>query len=201
MTGNNFFEKAAAGLAQNGNIQEKYIKLYAKAMEVVLAMGINLLTALLIGYLCGMLRQCVLFLIAFIPLRSYAGGYHARGYISCYLESCALLTAALLLIRYLGTQRTITTAFWQVFVISAIVVFTFAPLADANKPISEKETVIFRKRARLILCAEVLITVIFTCLRVDWSYPVMMAVAVSAFALVLHKCKEYLKTSRKQVGD
>lgn len=201
MTNNNFFRKTAAGLAENGNIQEKYIELYAKAMEVALAMGVNLVTGLLIGYFCGMWWHCITLLIAFIPLRSYAGGYHARGYISCYFESCALLTAALLFIKYYIIEKNITVRIWQLFLISVIVIFLLAPLADENKPISEKEAKVFKRRTRIILIAETLLVVIFTCLRVDYSYSIMMAITICAFALVLHIGRDFLKSTRKQIED
>lgn len=201
MTNNNFFRKAAAGLAESGNIQEKYIELYAKAMEAALAIGVNLISGLLIGYFCGMWWHCIVLLTAFIPLRSYSGGYHARGYISCYIESCVLLTAALLFIKYGIIQKNMTAEIWQVFLVSVIIIFLLAPLADENKPISEKEAVVFQRRTRIILILEVLLIVIFTCLRVDYSYSMMMAITICAFALVLHRGRDFLKSTRKQTED
>lgn len=198
---NNFFDKAAVGLAENGNIEKKYTALYAKAMEILLAMGINLITALLIGYFCGMWRHCVVFLAGFIPLRSYAGGYHAKGYISCYFDSCIVLTAAMLFLKYFVLERGGNAEIWQGFLVSAVVIFLLAPLADENKPISEKEAVVFKRRTRIILAAEIALVVIFTCLRWEYRYALMTSVLVSALALVLHEVKEFLNKNRKQSDD
>lgn len=198
---NKFFGKAAAGLAENGNIEKKYTALYAKAMEILLAMAINLITALLIGYFCGMWWHCIVFLAGFIPLRSYAGGYHARGYISCYFESCVLLVAAMLSIKYFVLEKGMDMGIWQMFLVSVVLIFLLAPLADENKPISEKEAVVFKKRTRIILAAEIVLIGIFTCLRWEYRYALMASVVVSALALVLHEAGKFLSVSRKQDDD
>lgn len=198
---NNFFVKAAANLAENGNIEKKYTALYAKAMEILLAISINLITALLIGYFCGMWWHCIIFLAGFIPLRSYAGGYHARGYISCYFESCAVLMAAMFSIKYFVLERGQDVEIWQAFFVSVVVIFLLAPLADENKPISEKEAVVFKRRTRIILTAEIILIVIFTCFGWEYRYTLMASVFVSALALVLHKVKEFLSENRKQCDD
>ncbi len=174
------------------------MELYAKAMEAILAMAINFVSALLIGYLCGMWWHSVVLLVMFIPLRSYAGGYHAGGYISCYLESCGLLTFSLLAIRYVALDGNMPEMIWQLFFVSVIVIFMLAPLADKNKPISEKEAKVFKKRTRIVLSVEVLIVMILAWLRVDYVYSVMFAIALSAFALVLQSALECMRRMRKQ---
>lgn len=189
---NKFFYKLAVNLANHGNIQEKYIALYAKAMEVLLAIGINLVTALMIGYFLEMWWYCIIFLVMFIPLRSYAGGYHARGYISCYMESCALLITALLLLKYFILEGRMISAIWQLFLLSAVIIFILAPLADENKPISEKEAKVFKRRARITLISEGILAGILIYFSVDYGYAIMMAVIISAFALVLHQSKIFL---------
>lgn len=194
------FESAAAKMAENGSIQEKHIVLYAKAMEVVLAITVNAITALLIGYFFGMWWHCIILLAAFIPLRSYAGGYHARGYISCYIESCALLGLALLFIKYFIFEKNLISEIWQLFLVSVIIIFLFAPLADENKPISEKEAAVFKKRARITLIIEMIAVMALTYFQNVFSYAIMMAVIISALALVLHQARKYL-LSRQERDD
>ena len=195
---NSIFRKAASSLAANGNIQEKYVELYAKAMEAVLAMGINLVSVLVIGYLCGMWWHGVILMVMFIPLRSYAGGYHAGGYVSCYLESCGLLTFSLLTIRYVVLTGYMPEMIWQLFFLSVIVIFMLAPLADKNKPISENEAKVFKTRTRIVLLVEAIIVMVLSWLRIDYVYSVIFAISLSAFALVLQCAVEYMQGMRKQ---
>lgn len=187
---NNLFKRIALRLAANGSIEEKYIELYVIAMQSLLAMALNAATALLIGYLLGMWQQGIILFAAFIPLRSYAGGYHARGYLSCYLESCVITTAILLFLRFITQSSTLPYGMWLLFLTAAAVVFRLAPLADENKPISEKETIVFKRRTRIILILEMILAGALRVMHADYCYAVMMAVILSAFLLLLHKGRE-----------
>lgn len=190
---NRLFKSAAVKLYENGNIEEKYIELYAIAMEMVFATFINVITVMLIGGILHMFWASMVFLIAFIPLRTYAGGYHARGYISCYLGSCVLITLLLLLLKYIILGRNMVSGIWLLFFISIPSVFLLAPLADENKPISEKETILFRKKARLVLCVELFIVLFLAFMKNSYAYAVMTAVILCACLLVLYKCREFKK--------
>lgn len=195
---NDFFRKAASKLAESGNIEQKYVELYIVAMQSALAMLINIITTLTIGYLLDMWWYSVILYAAFIPLRSYAGGYHARGYISCYLESCTLLTAILLIMKYIIRERNLVSVPWLLFLISMAVIFLLAPLADENKPISEKEAIVFKRRARILLVLEAVISSVLFLLHMDYCYAVMMAVMLSALLLLLHKCRELVILHKKK---
>ncbi|MDE5909716.1 MAG: accessory gene regulator B family protein [Lachnospiraceae bacterium] len=187
---NSLFRRIALRLAANGSIEERYVELYVIAMQSLLAMALNAATALLIGYLLGMWRQSVILFAAFIPLRSYAGGYHARGYLSCYLESCVIMTAILLILRFITRNGVVPYGIWILFFIAAAIIFYLAPLADENKPISEKEAIVFKRRARMILILEMLLAGVLGVMHRDVCYAVMMAVILSAFLLLLYKGRE-----------
>lgn len=187
-----FFRRIALRFAENGNIQEKYVELYKVAMESALAMVINIVTTLTIGYLLGMWWHSVILFAAFIPLRSYAGGYHARGYVSCYLESCTLLTAMLFMIKNVLQKEEMIWGTWLLFAVATAVIFWLAPLADENKPISEKETVVFKRRTRRILLLEGVLSLLLGIRGVDYCYSIIMAVTLSALLLLLYKGREAL---------
>lgn len=194
----NIFRKTATMLAANGNIQEKYIELYAKAMEAMIAITINLVSALVIGYFCGMWWYCVILLVTFMPLRSYAGGYHARSYLSCYFQSCGLLILVLLSIKYVVLNGNMDVIVWQLFFASIIIIFLLAPMADKNKPISEKEAIVFKRRTRIVLMVEVITVLILSWLHVTYVYSVVFAISLSAFALVAQIVLEYIERTYKQ---
>ncbi len=194
----NLFHKIAVSLAEHGNIEEKYINLYAKAMEITLAVVVNLSATLLLGYCMNLGWYCVIFLIGFIPLRSYAGGYHASNYVTCFFQSMFVLTVILCGIKYFIFQGWMSSSVWQLFLISVAIIFFGAPLADENRPISEKEAVFFKKRSRVIVIIEAILVVILNCFGSNYSYAVVMAVIASAFALVLHVGMGTLKLHRKQ---
>ena len=82
-------KKAAAGyagwLCANGIVAPEKNKIYAYGMELVLSGLVNVLSVLLISILLFHPVDGPLFLAAFIPLRTTAGGYHANSHLSCNL--------------------------------------------------------------------------------------------------------------------
>lgn len=91
---------------------------------------------LLTGLLMNLFWESAIILISFIPVRIYAGGYHAKTPMQCAIKSWMLLTAVLLWMKY-----TPNNAILQIFVlmITGIWMFCLCPVQDEHKPLSEKE--------------------------------------------------------------
>lgn len=188
-------------MARNGYIQEKHIKLYAQAMQIGLAMLANIITTVIIGLVFGMGWHAIILLAAFAPLRSYAGGYHASGYIKCYLESCVMLSVILGVMRYcmFGHEQVLL----MIFGVSFILVILLAPLPDANKPASEEELQQYRKKARVLLIVESLLGVGLLMFDIQYGYSILLAIVMSAMLLVLHclQSKAVKKTGRERSSE
>lgn len=110
---------------------------------------LNICTALLIGVALNMLLEIVIYLICFLPLRIFAGGYHAKTQLRCYIMSSFTTVIILLGIQFLQQQESI----WEFlsYIVSFGIIWRFAPVADANKPLLEKEHVIYQKKVRKVL--------------------------------------------------
>lgn len=123
-------------------------------------MLINILTILLVGRMFGMLWQSVVFMVTYIPLRTYAGGYHARTQWGCYISSVVLIVAVLLGIRFIPWTNFIIIA---ISIISGLIIYILSPVEDSNKPLDTTEVKAYGKKARMILGFEfgVLILLMF----------------------------------------
>lgn len=110
---------------------------------------LNICTALLIGVALNMLLEIVIYLICFLPLRIFAGGYHAKTQLRCYIMSSFTTVIILLGIQFLQQQESI----WEFlsYFVSFGIIWRFAPVADANKPLLEKEQVNYQKKVRKVL--------------------------------------------------
>ena len=64
-------------MEENGSIDHKYRDVYVYAVQTVFVYIFNILSGVAIGIAMGEVLPCILFLIAVIPLREHAGGYHA----------------------------------------------------------------------------------------------------------------------------
>jgi accessory gene regulator B len=82
------------------NNDEKII--YKYGIEQGSLIVINIITTVIIGMLFGMVIESIVFMFTYIPLRTYAGGYHAKNQLLCYFISIIMITVALLGIMILN---------------------------------------------------------------------------------------------------
>ena len=114
--------------------------IYRYGMQQLKGSLISIGTTLLIGILFHAVWASICFAAAYIPLRSFAGGYHARTPAMCYLWSTLLTAGAVWLVK---------SALFDGIAMLIIVI-----LADGILPLSRIEKAQFRKKTVLILAAE-----------------------------------------------
>lgn len=190
MLGSSLSDRMITKLIQIGSIKEDEKELYAYGLEQGLFILLNLITTIIIGMIVGMFWQSILFMVVYLPLRTFAGGYHARTQLLCYLLSTILILAVLLMIRFVPWTDFISLS---LVLLSSIIIFIFAPVEDINKPLDEKEIARYKKRTRTILISEMIITLFILLLGFNDIIP---SIAVSLFALsimlILGSAKRYL---------
>lgn len=146
-------DSLVAALIKNGVIAEAEKELYSFGINQLILLVVNIGTSLVIGAVFGMLWQSILFSAAYIPLRRYAGGYHAETPGKCYCLSVLLIVCVLIMLRFWTFSGTGALA---LLAIAGLIIFIKAPVQSKNKPLSNKEKRVYRLRARLILSAEIL---------------------------------------------
>lgn len=133
---------------------DKEIYIYGVKEGIIILL--NLITVVFLGILSDMLWESMIFMATYMPLRSFAGGYHARTQIKCYLSSVVLILLCLYIIREINLDF---TSFAIMVILGIIPIAKFAPLGDVNKPICQKEKTVFRKKVNRILSVEIIIIV------------------------------------------
>lgn len=178
-----YFEK-------NEIIKTEEKELFTYGLQQGLIMVLNILSSLLIGFLFGMILESIIFMIAYIPLRMYAGGYHARTQFRCYVLSIGIIGIVLGIIRF---------APWNVIIclvtalLAGSVIFILAPREDANKPLDEIEKILYKKRTRRMLFMEGIL-IAFTVLM-GWdriAVCVSMALVALGAMLLMDGIKVYI---------
>ena len=77
----------ARSFVAHGTISEDRFAVCRYGIGQTFSILLNLVTTLCIGIAFGMIGESLLFLAAYIPLRSYAGGFHAATPMRCYWYS------------------------------------------------------------------------------------------------------------------
>lgn len=111
---------------------------YRYGIEITVSSLLGFAMVFLIGLLFGSLIESLVFLLCFVPLRQFTGGYHAKTYFLCNLTFSVLFTTVLVL--YYLTKEYMTTYAGILMIFSCCVMFfSECPVENENKPLSEKK--------------------------------------------------------------
>lgn len=175
----NLVKKVTNYFIINGIIKEEDKEIYSYGLHQGLLIVINILTTIAIGFLFAMVVESILFMIAYIPLRSYAGGYHAKTELRCYFLSTILIVLALLLMKFIPIREYIILGITG---ISGLIIYILAPVEDRNKPLDQIEYKMYRKKSRNILAIEILSLLVFYLLGFK---KISLIISISIFILSL----------------
>ena len=134
---------------KKGYLQKEQQALYSYGYEALFNQLINILLACAIAVIFRAPLQVLVFLLGYIPLRSYSGGYHANTNGACTLVS-AFLTAGVCLAAKWMPQILKIAILPLGFLVSGFMILRFAPVWDKNKKLDEAETICYRRRSRMM---------------------------------------------------
>lgn len=144
---------------QKGLLKEEDRNVYQYGYQMLMEYCINIATSIVIAvsfHACGIV---LVFSLAYFLLRGYAGGYHAKTSIGCFLMSAVLLITAVAAVRYAGAMHYGKWLLWAEAVMLPYV-FWKVPIPVKNKPITENEKARFGKRAKILYGVELAVEIV-----------------------------------------
>lgn len=147
-------EKFAGKLIQAGIISEEDTDVYTYGFFQSAMMILNIATTLILGIVFQLLIPCILLNLAYIPIRTNAGGHHASSPFKCYVNSTIIIAVLLSIIKWVVIPTFISIA---MLTVSSAVIFILAPVETENNPLDEVERQVFKRRTRIILYIEIMI--------------------------------------------
>lgn len=137
-------------LIEAGSIEKQDKSVYKYGIEMVIAIALNIITVIIIGYAMGMVLECIIFLLFFMPLRSYAGGYHNASFLKCYILSCSIIIGSLLCMKYI--QVSVNYIYMLLIIcVPCLYIWKKAPIENKNKPLKEEEIKKNRLKTRILI--------------------------------------------------
>lgn len=165
-------------LLSNGTIIDEDKELYIYGLFMLLSQLMFFIIACIFGLLLKCLFESIIFYIAFMLIRRYAGGYHASTETRCEVLSTLSILACIVAIK-LSKTYDFQTVLLLITILSAVCIFVFCPLDTPEKPLSEKEYKYFRKVSWLILF------VIATAIIVSYVFKFQMVTVPCCLSLIL----------------
>lgn len=151
-------EKITGILVENKIITQESREIYRFGVQQGIMLLLNFFTLLIIGLIYRMIFEVLIFILAYVPLRSYSGGFHAKTHMKCYSISVIIINAVLLIIKYM--QISISIYCFLTF-LSVLIILVLAPVEDENKVLDNIEVIVYRKKSRTILLFELLCFILF----------------------------------------
>lgn len=167
-------------------ISKENEELYKYGFNIGLTILINLLSSVLVGVFFGMIFESMIFLMGYIPLRSYAGGYHARTSLRCYFISIFIMILILAFFSYVS----LVSLYKMLLFIGVTVCIILSPVEDENKPLDDDEIRIYRKRSYIVLTIEVCVWILLSFVQQSVGKIVPLIIFTEALMLVLGKLKK-----------
>jgi accessory gene regulator B len=188
--------KLAKGMAcffvDNKIIEAEDSEVYAYGIELLLSTIFNLVVAIIIALISNEIIPCFINLTAFVTIRIYAGGYHADTHLGCMLTLVCVLSVFILSIKTISitTMSMLSPILW---ILSAIILFRFAPVEHPNKPISEKKKMKLRKKSLISFFVWSIFCIIFYFVKSEICFYAIAGIFTLNCAMLAEKIKLYMK--------
>lgn len=140
-----------------GMIKEEDRELYEYGYLIMCEWGFNIVIAALVALITGAVQTTVIFLLSIIPLRSFAGGYHASTPGRCAVISNGVLLAVILFSEILFRYN---LPVWSLFLCECLLTVWFfcRGIADTpTKPLNDREKKVYGNVAKGCYLAELVI--------------------------------------------
>ena len=164
---------------------------YKYILTLLLNIIVTDITMLIIGFAMHMVWECIVFWLMYKALRKYCGGFHFSTSLKCYLATCFMCPIVLLLIQFIPNSFLLLLV--VITALSAVLLFTLAPVEATNKPLDEKERIIFGRVARILV--SVVSIVYAVALLFNWYYfskiVSLSTISVTIFVMIglIHNAK------------
>lgn len=193
-------------LFQNGlhRLVEKYFpnedtEIMEYGLYVLIGKIIFTVVIVLIGMFLGELVSILLFTLFYTPLRSFAGGIHAKTQFRCFIFSLIMLFLIALVNKYIFIPNYIS---YIALIFSFITVMLLSPVETPNKPLDKMEKKVYGRKVKTIALIETFIGVVCEVLSYDVVLNnVLFAFFVMSFLLVWGELENKLFTRRIDIEN
>jgi len=151
--------RAALFFANKDVYGHEEIESYKYGFQVMISTAINLICVLIISILTSSALNGLLFILAFIPLRMTAGGYHAKHHWSCIWGFIIIFFGFSMLCNHLNIRFVFIYTLISI-VFSSLMVWIFSPIEAINKPLTEEKRKRNRKHSLIIVGINMAIVVL-----------------------------------------
>lgn len=173
--------RTADFLVTCGAIKQRDISIYRYGLEVLYLSMLEVLSILLLAVWIGNFFETLLYFAAFIPLRLFAGGYHANTRLECYFVSLGVygvfsVVVAFATISYLESVL--------LAMVALAIIWKYAPVVHINHKISQKDLFSARSISRSFALIELIVVMVAGFFSEQISYVIALGLLFTAVSIL-----------------
>ena len=189
-------EKIVNKQIENDLIVEADRSIYIYGYQILFEFGINIVTSILIAIIFQAYEIVVVFTIAFLVIRGYVGGYHAKTSLGCFCFSATMLIISVVAVKISAKFLWCNYLFLSEIILLPCI-FKATPIPNKNKPITENERIYFNKKVKQIYVIELLVEVFLLFIKRNTFALSILAVHIVLFIMVLMEVVQKMQLSRR----
>ncbi len=140
---------------KSGRVESKDISVYEYGYTLMFETGVNLVLIFSIGLCFRAFGQVLIFLSCFMPLRCFAGGWHAKQSWQCIVVSNLVVILAIVASRF-NDFLFVDQNMYGIEVLVFLFFISLTPIECKQKPLSLKEKQVYGRTAKIIFLIEML---------------------------------------------
>lgn len=163
---------------EKGIVAEAEREVYFYGFQMGIELIFNIIVSILIAIKMNMIPQAAIFFLIFIPIRTYAGGFHFDSYFPCFILS---------IITYFGVLKlaSVVTIPGFICIVGSILLIVFIlflfPVQNIRHVLDDEEKIYFSKKLNRYLVFDILLLFGLFALK----YENLMVVANLTFILIV----------------
>ena len=152
-------DAVANWLVKKNAISTEDSALYSYAMFCVIITLIPIVLSIIVGIITNMLIESLLFITPFVLIRKYSGGFHLKSPNVCLFVSIGIIAVFILCIK-LVLQYELYSVPLICMLPFGVLLFIKSPIDTEERKLSERETVVFGRIARVMVIIFLIIVLI-----------------------------------------
>ena len=133
---------------------------YVYGWEIILLTLLEITNILIIGLCTNSLGNAIIFLVTFVLVRKYTGGYHANTSLKCNI--CLIIIYLLNLYITINYEADIVILIAATLICGIAIIFKIGPIENENKPLSINQKESSKKLSILLFSGCCAVSFIFT---------------------------------------
>lgn len=123
-------------LRKKGIVLDEFADVYQYGFELLLSFLISTGLVILAGIIFNCFIETLVFLLVFISLRSFTGGFHAMKYLTCTVSTFGVYSFVMIVSAFVSVNFLV---FFILLLIGSIILYIKAPVENPNKELTKKQ--------------------------------------------------------------